>query len=313
MSPFHPELRRAAALIPPISFGPRLTRWANTAQRWRGTPRPPAVDGVNARDEFIKGTDGTSIRIRLYVPAADRRPRPALLWIHGGGMIIGVPEQDEAQNIELCRSLGLVIAAVDYRLSPKHPYPTPIEDCYAALAWLHSQADELNILRNRVAVGGASAGGGLAAGLALLALDRGEYALAFQLLIYPMLDDRTTLRTDVDERRLRLWTTTSNRFGWTSYLGRTPGADGISEYAAPARRKALNGLPAAWIGVGTCDLFHDEATTYARRLNGADVPCMLEIVEGAFHGFEIAGAKTGVVRRFRQTYMDALRHSLCDQ
>jgi acetyl esterase/lipase len=280
------------------------------AQGWRKTRPPPAVKGLIIRDETIAGVDGASIRVRLYLPAADQGARAALLWIHGGGMIVGKPEQDERRSIELCRRLGLVIAAIDYRLSPEHPYPAPLDDCYAAFAWLHSKTGGLNISPDRIAVGGNSAGAGLAAGLALLAHDRNEYAIAFQLLIYPMLDDRTTLRTDIDERRLRLWSTKSNRFGWCSYLGREPGSDDVPDYAAPARRKDLSGLPPAWIGVGTCDLFHDEDVDYARRLKDAGIPCTLDIVPGAFHGFDLIASQSEVGRNFRQNYFGALRSAL---
>lgn len=310
MSHFHPELRRAAFLIPRLSFGPTLTRLANRLQRARGTPPPPQVEGVTVRDEIIAGGDGQPLRIRLYLPDDAGEPRAAMLWAHGGGMIIGVPEQDQAQSLELCRDFGLVVAAVDYRLSPQHPYPAPLEDCYAALAWLQAQAQALNISPDRLAVGGNSAGAGLAAGLALLAQDRGQVAVTFQLLIYPMLDDRTTLRTDVDDRRLRLWTTKSNRFGWRSYLGGEPGGDNVPAYAAPARRQDLRGSPPTWIGVGTCDLFHDEDISYARRLTEAGVPCTLKVVAGAFHGFDLAGQGAAVVRDFRESYLTTLSAGL---
>jgi acetyl esterase/lipase len=310
MSHFHPELRRAAFWIPRLSFGPRLTRLANRLQRAGKPPRPPEIDGVTIRDEIVAGGNGQPMRVRLYLPNGAVGSRAAMLWMHGGGMIIGVPEQDEAQNVELCRDYGLVVAAVAYRLSPQHPYPAPLEDCYAALRWLHSHANALQISTDRLAVGGNSAGAGLAAGLALLAHDRAEFSVAFQLLIYPMLDDRTAVRTDVDERRLRLWTTKSNRFGWRSYLGREPGGEGVPVYAAPARRDDLSGLPPAWIGVGTCDLFHDEDVSYARRLSAAGVPCTLKVVEGAFHGFEIAGRGAAIVRDFRCSYVTALSDGL---
>ena len=310
MSRFHPELRRAAFWLPRLSFGPTLTRLANGLQRWRGTSPPPEIEGVTIRDEIISGGDGQPLRVRLYLPEAAAQPRAAMLWMHGGGMIIGVPEQDELQNLELSRDFGLVIAAVDYRLSPQHPFPAPLEDCYAALAWLQSQAAALNISPDRIAVGGASAGAGLAAGLALLAQDRREVALAFQLLIYPMLDDRTALRTDIDERRLRLWTTKGNRFGWRSYLAREPGGGDVSAYAAPARRQDLSGSPPAWIGVGTCDLFHDEDVSYARRLAEAGAPCTLKVVDGAFHGFDLVCQGVAVARDFRQSYYAALCEGL---
>lgn len=310
MSHFHPELRRAALLIPRITFGPRVTRWANRLQRRRGTPAPPSLDGLTIRDEVIAGGDGQPMRVRLYLPAGHQDQQAAMVWIHGGGMIIGTPEQDQALNIELARDFGMAVVAVDYRLAVDTPYPAPMEDCYAALDWLHAHAAELKVSTDRIAVGGASAGAGLAAGLALLAQDRGERPVAFQLLIYPMLDDRTALRTDVDDRRLRLWNTKSNRFGWTTYLGREPGGDAVADYAAPARRKDLRGAPAAWIGVGGCDLFHDEDVDYARRLTEAGVPCTLKVVDGAFHGFDLVGPKAEVVRGFRDSYLKALSEAL---
>ncbi|MDB5430013.1 MAG: esterase LipW [Caulobacter sp.] len=311
MSHFHPELRRAARLIPRFSFGPRLSRLAKGLQRRRGLSAPPSAEGLAIRDEFIPGPDGSPLRVKLYIPAAAQPALPAILWMHGGGFIIGTPEQDEARHIALCLKVGLVIAAVDYRLSPEHPYPAPLADGYAALAWLHSEAGRLNIAPDRIAVAGNSAGAGLAAGLVLMAHDRAEFRVAFQLLIYPMLDDRTACRTDIDERRLRLWSTESNRFGWRSYLGREPGGPDVPAYASPARREDLRGLPPTWIGVGDCDLFHDESIAYARRLTEAGVPCTLTIVEGAFHVFDLVGAKTEVVRDFHQRYTEALSKALC--
>lgn len=309
---FHPELRRAARFIPRFSFTPRLARIANWLHGLRGVGKLPNVDGVEIRDVMIPVDHaGTQRRLRLYRPTGSAGSRPAMLWIHGGGFIIGTPEQDEAHSLELCQRLGMVVAAIDYRLAPEHSYPVPMEDCYAALEWLYANSDDLQIDRARITVGGNSAGAGLAAGLALLAHDRGKVPLAFQLLIYPMLDDRTALRTDVDDKRLRLWTSKSNRFGWSAYLGQEPGGGGdVPEYAAPARRRDLSGLPPAWIGVGTCDLFHDEDIAYARRLEEAGVPCTLKIVEGAFHGFEFAGLGTQVVQDFRQDYFAALGRAL---
>jgi acetyl esterase/lipase len=309
MSYFHPELRRAARWIPRVTFGPGLTRFSNWLQRGRGVPSPPLVAGVTIRDEVISGGGGQPLRVRLYLPEAAGARRAAMVWIHGGGMIIGAPEQDQAQSIALAREQGLVVAAVAYRLSPQHPFPAALEDGYAALTWLRAQAGELNIATDRIAVGGNSAGGGLVAGLSLMALDRGGPAIAYQLLIYPMLDDRTALRADVDDRRLRLWNTQSNRFGWRCYLGREPGGE-VSPYAAPARRQDLRGLPPAWIGVGACDLFHDEDVSYARRLADAGVPCTLDVVQGAFHGFDLIARRSAVGRDFRARYRAALSRAL---
>ena len=307
---FHPELRRAARWIPRISFGPKLVWLVNAMLRRRGISPPPEAEGVVIRDVVVPGPpDNPQVRVRVYSPAHPADAGPALLWVHGGGFIIGTPEQDQANLIALCRELGLVIAAPAYRLAPQHPHPAPVEDAYAALTWLHSNAAKLGVSPQRIAIGGSSAGGGLGAGLVLLAHDRGEVPIAFQLLIYPMLDDRTALRTDIDERWLRMWTTRSNRFGWTSYLGREPGGDDVPDYAAPARRADLSGLPAAWLGVGTCDLFHDEGVGYAGSLGAGGVACELNVVEGAFHGFDmVAGAQ--VVRDFRSSYVAALKQGL---
>ena len=179
---------------------------------------------------------------------------------------MGDSEIDQDNNIALVREAGVAVAAVNYRLAPAHPFPAPIDDCYAALRWLHAEAKGLDVLPERIAIGGSSAGGGLAAALALMAHDRKEVSVAFQLLIYPMLDDRTALRTDMDMSRVRLWNNKCNQFGWASYLQREPGGVDVHPYAAPARRESLSGLPSSWIGVGTFDLFHDEDVSYAKRL-----------------------------------------------
>jgi acetyl esterase/lipase len=250
-------------------------------------------------------TDGT-VQVRLHRPPGAQSPGPALLWIHGGGYVLGSPTQDDATCRYLAAKLGIVVAAVKYRLAPRYPFPTPLEDCFDGLTWLTKQP---YVDPSKVAVGGASAGGGLAAALALLARDR-EVPLAFQLLVYPMVDDRTALRTDVDERSFRLWNNKANAFGWRAYLGQEPGGDTVPANSVPARAESLTGLPPAWIGVGNCDLFHDEDLAYATRLREAGVPCEVEIVDGAFHGFDAIAAKTSVVRAFRDSQINALSAAL---
>jgi acetyl esterase/lipase len=308
---FHPELRRVAQLLPRFSFSPTLVKAARLLMRLH-SKRPPVLDDVSITDMQIPVAD-TSIRVRIYDPRkrvpAQRKAIPALLWIHGGGFLIGIPEQDQDANIALCRELGIVIVAVSYRLAPEHPFPIPLEDCYAALAWMHAQADSLCILPDRIAIAGASAGGGLAAGLAQLAHDRKQIRPVFQLLIYPMLDDRTTLRT-VTDSKLRMWTAKSNVLGWTSYLNTSPGGPDVSPYAAPARRSNLRGLAPAWIGVGSFDLFYDEDIAYAKRLVDAQVLCELIMIEGAYHAFDSLNRNADVVRTFRASYVEALRRAL---
>jgi acetyl esterase/lipase len=259
--------------------------------------RPKPVPGVTVT------TVTTPTRLRVYRPDQLRAPAGGLVWIHGGGMVIGNARQDERLASAVARDLGIIVASVDYRLAPEHPYPAPLDDCYAGLQWLHDQPD---IDPSRIAVGGASAGGGLAAGLAQLALDRGELNVAFQLLVYPMIDDRSATRVGVDGRQFRLWTQRSNLFGWRSYLGQEPGSDAVTAPAAPARRDDLVGLPPAWIGVGNRDLFLDEDIEYAERLRAAGVPCTLEVIDGAFHGFDMVAAHTSVAKDFYTSWSTAL-------
>ncbi len=288
---FHPELRRVARFTPRQAVSPRtlpMIRALFGLQRGRG----------DADVEVITLSSGTGVR--LFRPASAAEPTPALVWIHGGGYVMGSAAQDDALCRRFSTRLGVTVASVDYRLAPEHPYPAPLEDCYAALTWL---AGLNSVDSRRVAIGGASAGGGLAAALAQLAHDRAEVIPAFQLLVYPMLDDRSA--ATADNPGYRLWNPRSNRFGWDAYLG-----DADRSVAVPGRRADLSGLPPAWIGVGTNDLFHDEDLAYADRLRAAGVPCDVDVVPGAFHGFDAWTPKAAVSRRFVEAQCDALRAAL---
>jgi acetyl esterase/lipase len=213
---------------------------------------------------------------------------------------MGTAKQDDRLCRRFARELGVTVAAVDYRLAPEHPYPASLEDCYAALTWLAALPA---VDPARVAIGGASAGGGLTAALALLARDRGEVTPVLQLLAYPMLDDRSA--SGPENPNYRMWSPKSNRFGWAAYLGN---AD--PNIAVPARHEDLSGLPPAWIGVGTHDLFHDEDVAYAERLTAAGVPCQVEVVPGAFHGFDTIVPKAAVSQSFFASQCASLRSAL---
>jgi acetyl esterase/lipase len=259
--------------------------------------------GADPEDVEIVDTGVGPARVHLPTSSGDE-PRPALLWLHGGGFLFGSPKQDD----ELCRKmadeLGAIVVAPVYRLSPKHAFPAALDDAYGALTWLAKRDD---VDANRIAVAGASAGGGLAAQVALHARERGEIRLAAQILVYPMLDDRTVLRTDLDESGFRLWDNRANRVGWSAYLGHEPGADEASTIAVPARNEDLAGLPAAWIGVGSLDLFCDEDMAYADRLRAAGIDCETIVVDGVFHGFDGIVADSAATKRFRQSMFDAMR------
>ena len=271
---------------------------------------PPLPAGILITDTFIASHDLTPIRIRLYQPQAAAPQAPALLWMHGGGFIIGAPEQDDTYVVPFIQEIGMLVVSVDYRLAPEHPFPAPLEDCYAALQWLSAGASRLGIDPGQIVIGGNSAGAGLAAALAQLAYDRGEVHPIFQLLIYPMLDDRTAVRKDIDPKANPVWNNASNRFGWEAYLNQPCGAETVPAGSVPARRANLSGLPPAWIGIGTNDLFYDEAAAYARRLTEAGIACELVTVPGAFHAFDIFDPAMQAVKDFRQSQVQALTHAL---
>ena len=239
--------------------------------------------------------------VRLHRPAGVATPCPALLWVHGGGYVIGRARQEDALCQRFVRELGIAVAAVDYRLAPECPYPAALQDCYDALLLLASLP---GVDAARVAIGGASAGGGLAAALALYARDRDEVKPVLQLLVAAMLDDRTARRNDLSIPGMRLWNNDSNAFGWSAYLGR---AD--PDEAVPARQSNMAGVAPAWLGVGTLDLFHDENVAYARLLADADVPVELEIVPGAFHGFDQIVPKATVSKAFFDSQCRRLRRA----
>ncbi|WP_240498113.1 alpha/beta hydrolase [Williamsia sp. 1135] len=287
---FHPDLRLASVLVP----GHPITK--------RTLPVMRKLTGVvrgSARAQVHEVIPGVSVRVfRPETPAAI--PGPALLWIHGGGYVIGTAAQDDKICQRFADEVGLIVASVDYRLAPEFGFPTPAEDCYAALEWLAARGD---VDPARIAIGGASAGGGLAATVAAFARDRGEITPAFQLLVYPMLDDRTA----APDRLHRLWDVTSNQFGWAAYIG-SESADA----AAPARRTDLTGLAPAWIGVGSLDLFRDEDEAYAKRLEAAGVPVTFTVIAGAFHGFD-AILKSGVGRKFFDEQCEVLQKALNTQ
>ena len=237
----------------------------------------------------VPGSGGRpDVGVMVYRPLVGEARLPGYLHIHGGGYIAGHPVMSDARNRLLAHSLQCVVISVDYRLAPETPQPGPVEDCYAALLWAYHSADELGIDPGRLAIGGESAGGGLAAALALVVRDRAEVPVLGQMLVYPMLDDRTCVSDDRREFTGNLvWDRASNYFGWSSYLGMEPGSDNVPAYAAPARADSLAGLPFTFIAVGQLDLFADENLAYARRLIAEGVLTELHLYPGAFHGFDM--------------------------
>jgi len=311
-----PEMRRAARLTPAL---PVHRGWTLPVMRW--------LTKVGTRHKL---PSGVTVEIRPVGAASVHIYRPpeqtsdgAVLWIHGGGFVVGAAIMDDARCSRYAVEFGAVVVSVEYRLAPEHPFPAPLDDCFAAWTWMQEQAKGLGVDPHRIVIGGESAGGGLAATLVQRIHDTGGPQPAAQLLVYPMLDDRTAARTELDGIKHRLWNNRANRAGWTAYLGHDPGRPGpdekptnpvaerstdpVAEYAVGARRTDLAGLPPAWIGVGEVDLFHDEDSDYAERLVAAGVPCEFVAVAGAPHGFVSTAPKATATTNFERRIDEFLR------
>lgn len=298
-SPFDPEFESVARFLPrgiARSWNLPLVRLLSKL-----TGRGPDPDDVEIED-----SGAGPVRVQRPTESGDE-PLPAVLWLHGGGFLLGSPKQDDALCRRIADELGAIVVAPAYRLSPEHRFPAALDDAYAALTWLAKRDD---VDATRIAVAGASAGGGLAAQVALHARDRGEIRLAGQILVYPMLDDRTVLRTDLDESAFRLWDNRANRVGWSAYLGHEAGAAEASPIAVPSRNEDLQGLPPTWIGVGALDLFCDEDMAYADRLRAANISCETVVIDGVFHGFDGIVEDSEATRRFRESMFAAMRKTL---
>jgi acetyl esterase/lipase len=246
---------------------------------------------VEVRHYELTASDGAVLPLTWYEPTTgDRTASAAMLYLHGGGMIMSLEQTAAVYDVAVRQYVSrsrVPALVVDYRVAPEHPHPTPVEDCYAALQWLEAHAAELDVDPTRLAVGGDSAGGGLAAGVALLARDRSGPQLVLQLLIYPMLDDRTVVPDAQLPPDFLVWNYEDNVTGWGALLGVASGGADVSPYAAPARAADLTGLPPAYVDVGDLDIFRDEDIDYARRLLAAGVPTDLHVFPGCPHGFEM--------------------------
>lgn len=307
-----PELLPLLESLPPFELSaetlPQIRAlMAGAIGGGKGGDATAGASSVRRLEQLIPGPPGApDVRVLAYLPKATCGG--AFLHLHGGGFVMGAPEGGEGRNRLIARETGCVVVSVDYRLAPETPFPGAVEDAYAALRWLHANASRLGVDPSRIAVGGESAGGGLAAALALLARARGEVPVAHQHLMCPMLDDRPQADPHPYAGEFA-WRTENNRFGWAALLGGPPGRDGLSPYAAPARAGDLTGLPPAFIAVGALDLFLEENLEYARRLTRAGVPVELHVYPGAFHGFHLA-AHSGVARRQARDELDALRRAI---
>jgi triacylglycerol lipase len=307
-----PELVEGLSLLPSLDFALiSITDIRNGLESMRGLAPVVEMPEVLTETIVVPGPEGApELSVVVHRPRAAAGAVPAILHIHGGGYVIGEAAVSDMANRMIVRELGCAVYSVNYRLAPETAHPGPVEDCYAALKYVAENAAALGVDASRIGVMGESAGGGLAAALALLARDRGGPALAFQHLIYPMLDDRTGTTSDPHPHTGEfVWSAANNRFGWGALLGQAPGGPGVSPYAAPARAEDLAELPPTYIAVGALDLFFEEDIEYARRLTRAGVPVELHVYPGAYHGFQLAGNARVTVAANRDS-LEALRRAM---
>ncbi len=310
-----PALLPILDVFPTVALSKELLAPMREAERFAQLPIAVSAEARESIEQSVVSVPGPeaapNITLTIYKPRNAAGALPCIYHIHGGGYVGGSAAQLEPLHRPLAYELNCVIVSVDYRLAPEHVFPAAIEDCYAGLAWTFANAAQLGIDTKRIGVMGESAGGGLAASLALLARDRGAYKLAFQHLIYPMIDDRTCVTATPNPVAGEfIWTPHNNHFGWSSLLGAEPGGPDVSPYAAAARANDLAGLPPTFIACPTLDLFIDEDVTYAHRLMRAGVPVELHVYPGGFHGFDIFGADAPIAVRARTDARSFLERAL---
>lgn len=299
----HPELRKAFRRTPSLPFH---NKWfvaiANLLLKLRRSPSE--ISGVK-----IEEKSGHGASVRVYTPPVPQSGA-ALLWIHGGGLLVGRASMNDALCAQYARDLNLIVVSVNYRLANKHPYPAAIDDCFNAWLWLQQFSASLGVNPERIVVSGQSAGGGLAASLVQKIADECNTQPAGQALLCPMLDDRTAAMEELDAIKHKMWNNRNNRTGWTAYLAQPVGQAVTPTYAVAGRRESLTGLPPAWIGIGSIDLFYEDSKNYAERLNRADVNCEFYAVPGAPHAFELLAPDASVTKEFFDSNYNFLRQTL---
>jgi len=305
---FDPEIAAAVSMLPDMRNADVATQRAITAKVF--AQLPVDTTGVTIEDRLVPGAPGDpDVRIRIYRPAYEWVPA-AIYDVHGGGFIVGDLEMNHGANVRLARELGIVVVSVDYRLAPETPFPGPLEDAYAGLLWTAKHADELGIDPRRIVLHGSSAGGGICAGLALLARDRGGPHIAFQFLSVPVLDDYLATGSMTAFTQTPLFNRPLAVTSWDCYLGpNRAGGDDVSIYAAPARATDLSGLAPAYISVMEFDPLRDEGIAYAQRLLAAGVTVELHLFPGTFHGSALV-EYAAVSRREMAESLAVLRRAL---
>jgi acetyl esterase/lipase len=315
--PFDPEcaavLAQMAEFLPP-SLTPDmipLLRQPNPVMLPPTDEQLQRDGAFTVEERQVPGPEGApDVSLLICRPTAATAPVPAVYHTHGGGMVVGDNRSGVLEVLDWAQELGLAVVSVEYRLAPETPHPGPVEDCYAGLVWTAEHAEELGIDPQQMVVAGASAGGGLAAALALMARDRGGPALAGQVLIYPMLDDRNETASAQQMAGLGVWDRTANETGWTALLGDARGGPDVSPYAAPARAADLSGLPPAFVDVASAETFRDEDVAYASRIWQAGGVAELHVWPGGYHGFDTFAPQAQISQEARAARVRWLRRLL---
>ncbi|ODV53956.1 MULTISPECIES: alpha/beta hydrolase [Lysinibacillus] len=303
-----PELRQAYSQFP----GFRLDEDLEWSRRLLAQLPLEESELVLITNRTILRGDGGEMLVKIYEPVKRNHDKlPAMFWIHGGGFVMGHPDMDDLLCERFVQTANCVVVSVDYRLAPEHPYPAAIEDCYAGLVWMTTEAPKLGIDSKRVAIAGASGGGGLTAALALMARDKGGPAIIFQMPLYPMLDNRnkTPSSYEITDSHAT-WNRTNNLTAWRMYLGEEQDTHELSPYAVPSRADNLAGLPPTYTCIGQLDLFRDETLDYVARLAQAGVAVEMNLYPGSFHCFEVFVPEAEVSQRASQNYLDAMARAL---
>lgn len=288
---YDPEIAPIVPLLPTTqdwSDMPAVRKDMSEMYLKMGIEPPQARDDVKWEDRNIAGPAGApEVMVRIYRPPTGEGVKPGLLYIHGGGFCVGSVEGEHVGAASTCAAVDAVVVSVEYRLAPEHPYPAPLEDCHAALQWMHQEAASLGIDPAHIGIMGQSAGGGLSAGLALLARDRGGPAICYQMLGIPELDDRLETPSMTQFTDTPLWNRPNAVMSWKYYLGELASDPPI--YAAPSRATDLSGLPPAYVSTMEFDPLRDEGILYALKLLECGVSVELHQFAGTFHGSSLMG------------------------
>lgn len=277
---------------------------AKSAKKALESRKGKNIDGLRCDEQWIPARDGRQIRIRIYRPLHEAANMPGMLWLHGGGYALGIPELNTGMYKNLIAARDCVIVAPEYRLSIDAPYPAALHDAYDALLWMKNNAASLGIRDDQLMVGGESAGGGLSAALALYARDLGEANLAFQMPLYPMIDDRMQGES-AQNNNAPIWNSDSNEWAWKLYLGELYGRDDLPPYAAAARTTYYAGLPPAVTFAGDLEPFRDETIRYVENLRAAGVSAEFELYPGCYHAFDLICPKAEVSKKATAFLMKA--------